>query len=80
MLIIWFLFCFKDCQIPCTSPSQSQMYDVLWKEVAIWISRLQDNIKNCFEITSEYIRVNANPKVWFARAKTARKENPEALS
>ena len=37
MLLLWFLFCYMDSQIACTAPSQSQMYDVLWKEIAVWL-------------------------------------------
>lgn len=79
-LIIWFLFCFKDAQIPCTAPTSSQMHDVLWKELSKWIQKLRPEIKAKFEWTSEYLRVNESPETWFARAKTAKKEAPEALA
>src|SRR6266481_7271936 len=31
-LILWYLFCFKDAQVPCTAPTSDQIHDVLWKE------------------------------------------------
>lgn len=79
-LVLWFLFCFRQCQIPCTAPTSSQMNDVLWKEVAMWLNKMPDVYKNLFEVTSGYIRVKEDREVWFARARTSRKETPEAFS
>lgn len=79
-LIIWFLFCFKDAQIPCTAPTSDQMHDILWKELAIWHKKLPVLIQNKLEWSTEYMRVTESPETWFARAKTARKESPEALA
>jgi hypothetical protein len=79
-LILWYLFCFKDSQIPCTAPTSVQMHDVLWKEVAKWLDKMPDPVKKKFETTSEYVRITDSPDTWFARAATARKEAPEALA
>lgn len=79
-LIFWYLFCFKDAQIPCTAPTSEQMYDVLWKELSAWKERLPEGIKELFDITANYVRISESPNTWFARAKTARKEKPEALA
>lgn len=82
-LILWFLFTRPDSQIPCTAPTSDQMYDVLWKELATWIFRMPKNIKDKFQWESQHIRVLDDPESpyrWFARAKTASKEKPEALS
>ena len=79
-LIFWFLFCYKDAQVPCTAPTADQMYDVLWKEVALWHKRMPPKMQDVFDISSSYVRINESPETWFARAKTARKENPEALA
>jgi hypothetical protein len=79
-LIIWFLFCFKDAQVPCTAPTSSQMHDVLWKELSKWMQKLKPEIKAKFEWSSEYLRITESPETWFARAKTAKKEAPEALA
>lgn len=79
-LIVWFLFCFKDAQIPCTAPTSSQMHDVLWKELSKWIQKLKPEIKAKFDWSSEYLRILESPETWFARAKTAKKEAPEALA
>jgi hypothetical protein len=42
MLILWFLFCFMESKVPCTAPTQSQMYDVLWAEIQKWILKMPE--------------------------------------
>jgi len=86
-IILWFLYTHPYAQIGCTSPSESQMFDVLWKECAVWLNRAPELVKGKFEWQSKYILINDSDDDkrekdhrWFARAKTARKENPEALS
>jgi len=79
-LVLWFLCCFLDAQVPCTAPTSEQMHDVLWKELARWIDKMPPWLKEKFEWSSSYIRVLERPETWFSRAKTARKEAPEALA
>ena len=80
LLILWFLFCFKDAQVPCTAPSSEQMHDVLWKELALWLGKMKPEIKNLYEWKNDRVEIKERAETWFARAKTARKENPEALA
>lgn len=80
MLILWFLFCFYNAQIPCTAPTSDQLFDVLWKEISIWLGRMPKEIKDKYEWQSSYVRIVESPETWFARAKTARREAPEALA
>lgn len=79
-IILWYLFCFLDSQVPCTAPSSQQMHDILWKELSIWLKRMPKDIQDKFEWQTSYVRVTENPEAWFARARTAKKENPEALA
>lgn len=80
ILILWYLFCFKDAQIPCTAPTSSQMHDILWKELALWHKKMPEQIQAKYEWSSEYMRITESPETWFARARTASKENSEALA
>ena len=80
MLLLWYLFCYKDSQIPCTAPTSEQMFDVLWKEAKVWLDRMPKQISDYYEWTSGYIRIKERPEMWFARAKTASKDRPEALA
>ena len=80
MIILWFLFTRKNCNIPATAPTSQQIYDILWKECAKWIRKMPEDIKNLYEWNTGYIRIKENPAEWFASARTARKEKPEALA
>lgn len=79
-LLLWYLFCYIDAQIPCTAPTSTQMFDVLWKEAAKWIDRLPLQIKPLYDWTATYIRIKERPQTWFASARTGSKESPEALA
>lgn len=78
--ILWFLFCFEDAQVPCTAPSREQLHDILWKECKIWLDRMPERASKLYEWRYGYIRMKEAPETWFARARTAKKEAPEALS
>lgn len=79
-LILWFLFVHPDSQVACTSPGKEQMYDVLWKELKKWIDRMPEQLAQMYEWESSHIRMKESSQTWFARAKTASKENTEALA
>lgn len=80
LLLLWFLFCFKDAQIPCTAPTSDQLKDILWKEIQLWLGRMKPEIRALYEWQDQYVRIVERPGTWFARARTGRKENPEALA
>lgn len=79
-LIIWYLFCHLDAQIGATAPTSEQIHDVLWKEVALWMGKMPNQLQELFEWQTGYIRVKERADTWFARARTARKEAPEAMA
>ena len=62
------------------------MFDALWKEFGLWIDKLPEPMKKVFIRTRDYVRIdsgeskNKQEDRWFARARTGRKEEPEALS
>lgn len=88
--IWWKLECFDFPKIPCTAPSASQLRDVLWSELAKWQRRadalavrqgLQPelHLSALFRVTQDRITDVGAPDEWFAVARTARPENPDAL-
>lgn len=81
-LIIWFILCYPNCRIPCTAPTGDQLHDVLWTEIRTWVTRFPDIpwLKDKFDVQRDYIRINEEGNSAFARARTARKETPEALA
>lgn len=88
--IWWMLECFDFPKVPCTAPSAAQLRQVLWSEIAKW-SRASDELARkqglpealrlgrLFTINQDEVVDNGAPKEWFAVARTARKENPDAL-
>jgi hypothetical protein len=89
-VIWWFLDCFEYPKIPCTAPSASQLRDVLWSELAKTLRRSDEFSRGlglhpdmylgaAFEITQDRIAHRQAGTEWFAAARTARKENPDAL-
>lgn len=79
-IILWFLFVHPDSQVPCTAPTASGLYDVLWKEIHKWLDRMPPEMSALYEWETTHIRMKERPKTWFARAKTSSKENVEALA
>ena len=79
-ILLWFLFTRQYAQIACTAPTSEQLHDVLWKEVKVWLHRMPKRIQEMYEWSNGYVRIKDSPETWFARARTARKENPEALA
>jgi phage terminase large subunit len=88
--IWWVLECFDYPKIPCTAPTASQLRDVLWAELAK-LMRLSDlrsakigvppnfYLSKLFHINQEKAFDIGAPDEWFAVARTARKETPDAL-
>lgn len=88
--ILWHLECFDYCRIPCTAPTASQLFVVLWAELAKWIRRSDEEsqrsqlepafwLSNLFRIVQDRVFDLGAANEWFAVARTAKKENPDAL-
>ncbi len=80
MVILWFLFVHPNSQVPCTAPTATTLYDVLWKELNKWLFKMPKQMSALYEWQSTHLRMKEAPEVWFARAKTSSKENTEALA
>lgn len=80
IIVLWFLFCFVDSQVPCTAPTSDQLHDILRKEISLRHGRMPHAYKDMYDITSDYVRMKSRVNSRFARARTGRKENPEALA
>lgn len=74
--VIWFICTRPFPKIPCTAPTQHQLFDILWAEVSKW---LRNNPALSEEIiwTKEKVYMRGYPEEWFAVARTASK--PDAL-
>jgi hypothetical protein len=89
-IIWWFMEVHDFPRCACTAPSAHQLRDILWGELAKW-KRRADRISassghmsrfwldSLFQVNQNSIQDLESPLEWYAIARTARKENPEAL-
>lgn len=88
--IWWHLECFDYCRVPCTAPTASQLYNVLWAELAKWQRRGDEQarksglpeplwLSNLFARTQDRLADIGSPTDWYAVARTSRREAPDAL-
>lgn len=75
-VVIWFMCTHPFPKIPCTAPTQHQLFDILWAEVSKWI-RNNKALRNELIWTKEKLYMKGYPEEWFAVARTASK--PDAL-
>lgn len=74
--VIWFLVTRPFPKVPCTAPTQHQLYDILWAEISKWL-------RNCTQLgnelvwTKEKLYLANHPEEWFAVGRTA--SHPDAL-
>lgn len=80
LLVLWYLQTHKDAQVPCTAPTAPLMHDILWKEIEKWKQQMPKEFADSFEMVEGYLRVKESPKTWYARARTASPDKPEALA
>ncbi|MGF1275525.1 hypothetical protein [Acetobacter pasteurianus] len=88
--IWWHLECYEYCRIPCTAPTASQLYNVLWAELSKWGRRSEERARadglpeelwlaNLFDRNQDRISDKGQPAEWYAVARTSRRESPDAL-
>lgn len=76
-LILWFMCTRPSPKIPCTAPTKHQLHDILWAEIAKWMSTELNSLKTELEWTQEKLYMKSNPENWFAVPRTA--TLPDAL-
>jgi hypothetical protein len=77
--VLWWNYTRKNARIPCTAPTEAQLKNVLWAELSLWHNEMDKFFKDMFMITSDKMYHVDHDKTWFAVARTARSEKPEAL-
>lgn len=68
-VILWFLSTRPFPKVPCTAPTQHQLYDILWAELSKWLR--QSLLESFFEWTATKVYFKPQPEEWFAVARTA---------
>lgn len=77
-MILWFLTTQPDAKVAVTANTSSQLFDVIWAELQTLKRQLIPTFRDQIEITSDRVFLSDKPNQ-YAVAKTARRENPEAL-
>ena len=78
-VILWWMVTRTECKVACTAPTSHQLNDVLWGELDKWWKKAPQALQPLLSITSDRVIKQTDPKNSYATARTARKENPEAL-
>ncbi len=78
-LILWFMTTRYPVKVPCTAPTGHQLSDILWAELGKWLRKMPQVLQDQFELKTDKLVLVEDPDNSFAVARTARKENPEAL-
>lgn len=74
--VIWRLMCFPRTIVPATAPTQHQLHDILWPEIARWIERA--GLESVLDWTATRIGVVGHERTWFAVARSS--NQPERLA
>jgi len=88
-VVLWLLETHEYAKVPCTAPSSHQLRDILWAELSKWrraaddCSRARGDyqafwLSRLFRLMTDSL-VDLKARDWGAFARTAKKENPEAL-
>ena len=71
VMILFFLSTRPFPKVPCTAPSQHQLFDQLWAEIAKW-QRKSEYLQKLFKWTQTKVSMKDHPEEWFAVARTSR--------
>lgn len=78
-LVLWFLLTRFPCKIGVIANSEKQLRDTIWPEIGMWAQRLPKEFREQIVIEKERVFLKHAPDESFATARTASKDNPDAL-
>src|SRR6266436_86224 len=77
-IVLWFCCTRVPFKVPIVANSQDQLRDVVWPEIRKWHSRMPEALRGELQVDAERLYLKGMPEC-FAVARTASKDNPEAL-
>jgi hypothetical protein len=80
IIVLWLLLTRTEIKVPVVAGSQDQLRDTLWPEVSFWHRQLPAELRDQLEVQAERIIVKASPDEAFAVARTASKDNAQAMA
>lgn len=78
-LVIWWLLTRSPAKVACTAPTSHQLETVLWGEIAAWVRKLPDGLRELLEVKSDAVYLVGDERETFAVSRTSRREQPEAF-
>lgn len=78
-IVDWWLCTRSPALVACTAPTYTQLADGIWRNAAIMKAAKPQALQGWTEILNDEIRVLGLEKINYARARVARKENPDAF-
>ena len=80
-IVIWHFLCTRSMsQVYITAASGGTIQGALWPTLSKMYDNMHEMYKSQFELQSVNIKHREHPHTWFAMARTARAENPEAMA
>ncbi len=80
ILTLWAILTHDDCKVPLVAGSQDQLRDTLMPEIAKWADRLPPEMREQVDVQAERVVMRSFPDQSFAVARTASKDNPQAMA
>ena len=77
VIILWWLSVYRESQVRVTAPSTAQLNDALWARLRHCLELMPPALKSQYVLTSDKVALAHSAS--FARARTARKDNPDAF-
>ena len=79
-IVLWFMFAFPLSIVMATAPTGTQLFSVLWSELAGGIRRMKKFYRDQYLWQKEFVRMVSHKEEWFARAKTSAPGESGALA
>lgn len=76
---LWFLLTTFPVKVVVVASSGQQLNDTLWKELGILVRKMPAAFQAQIEMTTDQIKLKANPDASFIAARTGNREKPEVI-
>lgn len=81
ILVLWGLLCHgPGVKIPVVAGTQKQLRDTIFPEIKRWGNQLPEPLRDQLDFQTERVTVKAAPEEAFAVARTASRDNPQAMA
>lgn len=79
-IVIWYILTRIHFKVILTSQSAPQLFDALFVELKMWLSKMPPALQGLLIVTSDRIELAGSPAEGFVSARTSRADSPEAMA